>query len=117
MTETSTTETTPRTGHTLTIAAGVAVVVCLVAAAVLLALKGWQTAEIVALLTAVGTIAGTAVTALSKLVELNAKQDAQTERIVKIDHQTNGVLTARIEDAVTRALNNPIGYTPTDREE
>lgn len=103
-------DTTPRTGHTLTYAAGVAVVVALLATATTLGLKGWQPADIAALLTAIAAPAGALVAVIGQLVGLIGETRAQTERLVKIDHQTNGVLTQRIHDAVRAELDKPIPY-------
>ena len=104
----------PTSVQPLVLGAAAAVIIGLIAAAVLLGLKGWTAAEIGALLTAVGTISVPVVAALRQLVDLHAKQDAQTETIGKIDHQTNGILTKRIRDAVREELSAPIPYALED---
>jgi uncharacterized transporter YbjL len=100
------------TGHALTIIAGLVVLVCLVGAAVALALAGWSGNAIMGLLTGIIGVAGPLIAVTARLTDLKTATDAQTLTLAKIDHQTNGVLNQRIKDAVHSALNEPIELTP-----
>jgi hypothetical protein len=65
---------------------------------VVLTLKGSDTSAFVAL---VAPILG----AVFVINHLDHRSDRQDEALAKITHQTNGVLTERIEKAVNNALN------------
>lgn len=100
----------PPTSTRLTVIASLVVVVLLIAAGVTLTLAHVDQAAVAGLLTLVMAVAAPVLVNIGH----NATQSATLD---KIDHQTNGVLDARIEGAVNRALNNPIGYAPTEPDE
>lgn len=104
-------------GHTLTIVAGLVVLVCLVGSATALAIAGWDSNAILGLLAGIAGVAAPLLAAVARLSDLKTATDAQTRTLAKIDHQTNGVLDARIHHAVHKALNDPIDYVPTDPEQ
>jgi uncharacterized transporter YbjL len=115
MSEGQTSPTTPP-GHTLTIVAGLVVLVCLIGAGVGLAFAGWDGGSIMGLLTGITGVAVPLIAAIARLTDLQRATDKQTKTLDKIDHQTNGVLTERIKSAVADAMNEPIGYVPTDTD-
>lgn len=117
MSEDQTQPTATATGHTLTIVAGLVVLVCLVGAATALAIAGWDSGAILGLLTGIAGVAVPLLAAVKSLGDLRHATDQQTVTLAKIDHQTNGVLTDRIHAAVHKALNEPIGYVPTDPDD
>lgn len=100
--------------------------VCLIGAAVALTYAGMDPAAIVGLLSGIAGVGAPLVGLLGKLTSLHQETVQQSETIAKIDHQTNGVLDARIHravsvaiqqqvpDAVAGVLNEPIHYLPTD---
>lgn len=113
MTE-QTPQTGPQRGQETTITAALVLLVCLTGAAVALTFAGMDPAAIVGLLTGITGIGATLIGLLGKLSSLHQETAQQTSTLVKIDHQTNGVLTEKIRTAVNDALNTPIGYVPTE---
>jgi hypothetical protein len=109
-------QTTPQRGQLFTVAAALVLLACLIGAAVALTYAGMDSAAIVGLLTGVAGVGATLVGLLGGLISLHQETQRQTRTIAKIDHQTNGVLDARIHHAVNRAMNAPIGYVPTERK-
>lgn len=110
-----------------TVIATAVVLVALFAAATALAMSGWKTPEIVGLLTAVVGIAAPVVVLLDRVVsvERDNKEQLETlathgEQLTTITAQTNGVLTKRIQDAVSSALaaslNGPTVQLPVKSE-
>lgn len=112
------TEQTPQTSpprvQTSTLIAALVLLVCLLAAGTVLKLHGMDTDAVIGYLTAITGVGTTLVALLGKLTSLHQETTRQNAVLAKIDHQTNGVLDARIHTAVHRALNDPIGYRPAD---
>lgn len=78
------------------------VVLGLLGAAVALAYAGWSQESIIGLLLGLGTIAGTTLPLIGKIL---SDTHAQTETINEIHDNTNGKLRAAVEAAVTKALD------------
>ena len=71
---------------------------------VVLAVRGQDTSSYV-------TFVSPVVAAVFLAQRLDQRTDAQDEVLAKISHQTNGVLTERIENAVTAALEKQANGT------
>lgn len=88
----------------------VLLVVGLLGAGVALAEAGWDSGQIIGLLTGFVTVAGAILAALGKLMaehrELVAKQDEQTGTLRKIAWNTNGNLKRIVNEAVANALQD-----------
>lgn len=115
MTE-QTPQTGPQRGQETTLIAALVLLVCLTGAAVALTFAGMDPAAIVGLLTGITGIGATLIGLLGKLSSLHRETAQQTETIAKIDHQTNGVLTARIKQAVAEVLDAPVPYVATESD-
>lgn len=109
-------QTGPQRGQLTTLVAALVLFVCLVGAAVALTYAGMDPAAIVGLLSGIAGVGVTLVGLLGKLSSLHQETTQQTDRLVKIDHQTNGTLRKIIRDEFHAAMNEPIHYLPTDRD-
>lgn len=107
-------QTTPQRGQTSTIVAALVLLACLIGAAVALTYAGLDPVAIVGLLTGITGIGATLVGLLGKLSSLHQETSQQSETIAKIDHQTNGTLRKIIRTEIHNAMNDPIGYVPTE---
>jgi hypothetical protein len=114
------TERTPQTepprGQLSTLAAALVLLVCLIGAAVALTFSGLDTARVIGLLSGIAGVGATMVGLLAKVSSLHQETAQQTETLTKIDHQTNGILAAKIKTAVAEALAEPIPYLPTEKD-
>lgn len=84
------------------------IVLGLLVAGVALSFAGWKVESIIGLLTAVGTIGGSLLVVLPKLVNLQ-------NDVAQVSHQTNGALRAHITATVaeqTRAALTEAGLPP-----
>lgn len=102
---------TPSSSTTLVVSATL-IVFGILAAGVFLAFAGWQTASIIGLLTAVGTVAGGLLVVLPKLVSVQ-------NTVEQVAHQTNGQLRQHITQTgddiaaqVTAQVLAALGHTP-----
>lgn len=108
----------PMTLNKPTVWATVALVVCLLASALILAgTTDWEAGVIIGFLAGVGGLATPLVFLLDRTVNvhrINAKQDQKLETI---ERQTNGELQARVEATVQAAVERAIARSaaaPTD---
>ena len=84
----------------------------MLAAAVALAIAGWDVTSIIGLLAAVGAAAGSGQLALSKVVTVDERAQHIDERTATIERQTNGEMTATINSAVRAAVAEHLGPKP-----
>jgi uncharacterized protein YpmB len=77
------------------------VLALVIAGFVVLTLKGQDTAAYIGVMTPI-------LTAVFVIEHVNVRSDAQDQALAKITHQTNGVLTERINTAVTEAMTKAL---------
>lgn len=108
--------------------AGALVLVGLIAAGVTLGLQGWKSEQIVGLLVAVGTAGGGLLQVLNKLSSVQQATADQNAVLATISHNTNGVLSAKINSAIDAAIprlvaavreawDEPVPLVPTSQYE
>lgn len=111
-------EGTPEPGklNTITVIASAACFALLLAAAVALALAGWDTAAIIGLLTAVAGPAGILMIVVDRLISIQWETRRQTPMLQSV---SNGSMSALITKIVEDALERRFGKVtpPTTTEE
>jgi hypothetical protein len=86
------------------IISAVVVIVAVIGGAVALSLAGREPEVIVGLIGPTAAAAGLLIAALGKLVQLDRKQDAQTEKIEQVAHQTNGAMRETMRQVMREEL-------------
>lgn len=111
--------------HPSTIYAGAVLLGLVIVGTVALALAGWDSQKIAGLWTTAGAGAALFLPILNRVTSLWQETQAQTQTLQTIQHNTNGVLAAKINDAIDAAVpriaravreawDEPVGYMPTD---
>jgi low affinity Fe/Cu permease len=96
---------------TLALAGVLLMVLCGVT--ILLTWQGRSVDQISSTLAMIATTLGTLVTTVLMLLKLQGQTEQQTEMLSKIDEQTNGILTQKINDAIAAEIDRRDTEPPT----
>lgn len=94
-----------------TVYATIALIMAGFVACIALAFAGWKAPEIIGLMSGLLGLGGAVIAlleGLTRVLRINVDQserlDEQSEKLATVERQTNGEMTARINEAVTAAL-------------